>query len=62
MKKSKGVPTKVMWYFPPIPGFKRMFQSSKIAKDLIWHAQGEEFDGKMCHPSDSPSWKVVDHR
>ena len=61
-KKSKGVPTKVMWYFPPIPGFKRMFQSSKIAKDLIWHAQGEEFDGKMCHPSDSPSWKVVDHR
>ena len=24
-KKSKGVPTKVMWYFPPIPRFKRMF-------------------------------------
>ncbi|RVW16664.1 hypothetical protein CK203_080919 [Vitis vinifera] len=39
-----------------------MFQSSKIAKDLIWHAQGGEFDGKMRHPSDSPSWKVIDHR
>ena len=39
-----------------------MFQSSKIAKDLIWHAEGGEFDGKMHHPSDSPSWKVIDHR
>ncbi|RVX18233.1 hypothetical protein CK203_006320 [Vitis vinifera] len=39
-----------------------MFQSSKIAKDLIWHAQSGEFDGKMRHPSDSPSWKVIDHR
>ena len=61
-KKSEGVPAKVMWYFPPIPRFKRMFQSSKIAKDLIWHAQSGEFDGKMRHPSDSPSWKVIDHR
>ena len=26
-KKSKGVLAKVMWYFPPIPRFKRMFQS-----------------------------------
>ena len=51
-----------MWYFPPIPRFKRLFQSRKFAKDLIWHAQEREFDGKMCHPSDSPSWKIVDHR
>ncbi|RVW75383.1 hypothetical protein CK203_062331 [Vitis vinifera] len=61
-KKMKGVPTKVMWYFPPIPRFKILFQSRKIAKDLIWHAQEREFDGKMHHPSDSPSWKLVDHR
>ncbi|KAL6347740.1 hypothetical protein AAG906_026269 [Vitis piasezkii] len=61
-KKRKGVPAKVMWYFPPIPRFKRLFQSRKIAKDLIWHAQEREFDGKMRHPSDSPSWKLVDHR
>ncbi|KAL6333211.1 hypothetical protein AAG906_028394 [Vitis piasezkii] len=39
-----------------------MFQSSKIVKDLIWHAQDGKFDGKMHHPSDSPSWKVIDHR
>ena len=61
-KKSEGVPAKVMWYFPPIPRFKRMFQSLKIVKYLIWHAQGEEFDEKMHHPSNTPSWKVIDHR
>ncbi|RVW89710.1 hypothetical protein CK203_047225 [Vitis vinifera] len=61
-KKRKGVPAKVMWHFPPIPRFRRLFQSPKIAKDLIWHAQEREFDGKMRHPSDSPSWKLVDHR
>ena len=37
-KKKKGVPAKVMWYFPHIPGFRRLFQSLKITKDLIWHA------------------------
>ena len=61
-KNRKGVPTKVMWYFPPIPRFKRLFQSPKIAEDLIWNTQEREFDGKMHHPSDSPSWKLVDHR
>ena len=39
-----------------------MFHSSKIAKDLTWHAQERVFDGKMCHPSDSPSWKLIDHK
>ncbi|RVW74534.1 hypothetical protein CK203_053767 [Vitis vinifera] len=61
-KKSKGVPAKVVWYFPPIPRFKRMFQSSKIAKDLTWHAQERKFNEKMRHPSNSPSWKVIDHQ
>ena len=61
-KKRKGVPEKVMWYFPPVPRFRRMFQSVKIARELIWHAEERDFDGKMRHPSDSPSWKLVDHR
>ena len=61
-RKRKGVPAKVMWYFPPIPRFKRMFHSSNIAKDLTWHAQEREFDGKTCHPLDSSSWKLIDHR
>ena len=61
-RKRKGVPAKVMWYIPPILRFKRMFHSSNIARDLTWHAQEREFDGKMCHPSDSPSWKLIDYR
>ena len=61
-KKRKGVPAKVMWYFPSVPRFRRMFQSSKITKRLIWHAKERDFDGKMCNPLDSPSWKLVDHR
>ena len=51
-----------MWYFPPIPRFRRLFRSPKVAKDLIWHAQEREFDCKLRHPSDSPSWKLVNHR
>ena len=34
-KKKKGVLAKVMWYFPHILRFRRLFQSPKIAKDLI---------------------------
>ena len=57
----RGVPSKVFWYFPPIPRFKRMFQSSKTTKHLIWHAKDKEYDGKLRHPSDSSAWKLVDH-
>ncbi|RVW33032.1 hypothetical protein CK203_101237 [Vitis vinifera] len=38
-RNTKRIPAKVLWYFPPIPRFKRMFQSPKIAKDLKWHAK-----------------------
>ncbi|CAL9020724.1 unnamed protein product [Prunus brigantina] len=31
---KEGVPAKVVWYFPSIPRFKRMFQSHKRAKSL----------------------------
>ncbi|CAL8115443.1 unnamed protein product [Prunus armeniaca] len=31
---KEGVPEKVVWYFPPIPRFKRMFQSYETAKSL----------------------------
>ncbi|XP_028064788.1 uncharacterized protein LOC114267901 [Camellia sinensis] len=58
----KDVPAKVLWFFPPIPRFQRMFQSAKIAKDLTWHAHERDSDTTMCHPADSPSWKLVDHK
>ena len=46
-RNTKRIPTKVLWYFPPIPRFKRMFQSPKIVKDLKWHAQGRENNGQL---------------
>ncbi|XP_028080882.1 uncharacterized protein LOC114282405 [Camellia sinensis] len=58
----KDVPAKVLWYFPSIPRFQRMFQSAKIAKDMTWHAHERDYVGTMCHPADSPSWKLVDHK
>ena len=30
-----GMPTKVVWYFPLIPGFRRMYGTRQILKDLI---------------------------
>lgn len=59
-KNRKGTPAKVLWYFPPIPRFKRMFQSTQMARDLTWHAHGGVINGKLCHPADSPSWKLID--
>ncbi|CAL2255056.1 unnamed protein product [Prunus armeniaca] len=50
-----GVPAKVVWYFPPIPRFKRMFQSHKTTKSLTWHAARKSVDGQMSHLADSLS-------
>ncbi|KAK9071565.1 hypothetical protein SSX86_007993 [Deinandra increscens subsp. villosa] len=44
-KNTKNVPRKVMWYFPPIPRFRRMFSSPEIAHDLTWHSQGRVNEG-----------------
>ncbi|KAL6210819.1 hypothetical protein ACLB2K_016051 [Fragaria x ananassa] len=56
----EGVSAKVLWYFPPIPRFKRMFQSTTTAKALTWHVDDRKMDGMMRHPADSPSWKLID--
>ncbi|KAI5333385.1 hypothetical protein L3X38_023516 [Prunus dulcis] len=42
---KEGVSAKVVWYFPPIPRFKRMFQSHETAKSLTWHAARKSIDG-----------------
>lgn len=44
---KEGVPTKILWYFPPIPRFKRMFETSEIAENLTWHADDKANDGHM---------------
>ncbi|XP_074373709.1 uncharacterized protein LOC141714066 [Apium graveolens] len=56
-----NVPTKVMWYFPIIPRFKRLFKSAFTAKLMTWHAEQRVEDGLMRHPVDSPSWRNVDY-
>ena len=43
---------KILCYFPPIPRFKRMFQSSKTDRGLIWHANERMVDGKLEHLAD----------
>ena len=59
VRNTKGVPAKVLWYFPLIPRFRRMFQSPETANDLKWHAQERGNDGKLRHPVDSPTWQLV---
>ncbi|XP_074336237.1 uncharacterized protein LOC141673392 [Apium graveolens] len=39
-----------------------MFKSSSTAELMSWHANNRSKDGKMRHPSDSPSWRNVDCR
>ncbi|XP_073057309.1 uncharacterized protein [Primulina eburnea] len=58
----EGVSAKVLWYFPPIPRFQRMFRNKEISKDLTWHADKRIRDGYLRHPADAPSWKLVDRK
>ena len=53
---KKGVPQKVLRYFPIIPRLKRMFRSEEMARDLRWHFHNKSTDGKLCHPVDSVTW------
>ncbi|XP_074374393.1 uncharacterized protein LOC141714794 [Apium graveolens] len=57
-----NVPAKVMWYFPIIPRFKRMFRSPSTSELMTWHSKQRIEDGKMRHPTDSPSWRNIDYR
>ncbi|XP_074323598.1 uncharacterized protein LOC141660509 [Apium graveolens] len=61
-KERVNVPAKVMWYFPIIPRFKRMFKSEYTAKLMTWHVNQRSQDGHMRHAADSPSWRNVDYR
>ncbi|XP_074352343.1 uncharacterized protein LOC141691506 [Apium graveolens] len=57
-----NVPAKVMWYFPIILRFKRLFKSPSTAELMTWHANQRINDDKMRHPTDSPSWRNIDYR
>ncbi|KAA0038916.1 uncharacterized protein E6C27_scaffold1170G00860 [Cucumis melo var. makuwa] len=69
-EERKQIFSKVIWYFPPIPRFKRLFRSIECAENLTWHASERiedgklrhPTDGKLRHPTDSPAWKLVDFK
>jgi len=56
---KEGPPTKVLWYLPIIPRFRRLFANKDDAKDLTWHADGRNYDGMLCHLADSSQWKKI---
>ena len=58
--KEKLSPEKVLWYFPIIPRFRRMYRSETDSRHLTWHADERIIDGKLRHPADSPQWTKVD--
>lgn len=51
---KKETPTKVLWYLPIIPRFRRLFSEENNAKLLRWHADERKKDGMLRHPVDSP--------
>ncbi|CAM8944243.1 unnamed protein product [Rhodiola kirilowii] len=58
---SKGTPSKVLWYLPPIPRFQRLFVSLEDSDNMRWHAEKRVIDTKMHHPADSLQWAKVDN-
>ncbi|XP_010474959.1 PREDICTED: uncharacterized protein LOC104754455 [Camelina sativa] len=59
---KKGVPQKVLRYFPIIPRLKRMFRSEEMAKDLRWHFNNKSSDGKLCHLIDYVTWDQMNDK
>ena len=53
-------PTKVCWYLPIIPRFKRLFANGHDAKQLMSHVKGRKSDGLLRHSADSPQCKAFD--
>ncbi|XP_024010549.1 uncharacterized protein LOC112085889 [Eutrema salsugineum] len=59
---KKGVPQKVLRYFPIIPRLKRMFRSEQTAKELRWHFTNKSNDAKLRHPVDSVTWDQMNSK
>ncbi|CAM8937750.1 unnamed protein product [Rhodiola kirilowii] len=58
---SKGTPSKVLWYLPPIPRFQRLFASLEDSDNMRWHAEKRVIDMKMramlmCTINDFPAY------
>jgi len=53
-------PSKVFWYLPIIPRFKRMLANPTNAKNLRCRAYQRRCDGLVRHPTNSIQWKKID--
>ncbi|XP_062013821.1 uncharacterized protein LOC133730206 [Rosa rugosa] len=61
-KIQKGIPAKVLRYFPIIPRLRRMFAITETAEQLRWHSNNKSQDGKMRHPVDVLAWETINRR
>ncbi|CAA7020270.1 unnamed protein product [Microthlaspi erraticum] len=59
---KKGVPQKVLRYFPIIPRLKRMFRSEQTAMESRWHFSNKRTDRKMRHPVESVTWMSMNDK
>ena len=61
-EEKKGIPAKVLRYFPIKDRFRRMFRSKRIAEEVRWHSDNASSDGRMRHPVDSITWATVNNK
>ncbi|XP_013607828.1 PREDICTED: uncharacterized protein LOC106314511 [Brassica oleracea var. oleracea] len=61
-EEKKGVPAKVLRYFPIKDRFRRMFRSKRLAEELCWHSTNASEDGTMRHPVDSLTWVQINNK
>jgi len=60
--KDEKLPNKVLCYFSLIPSLVRMYKSSKIVEDMVWHREHRGKHGILRHPVDAKAWKKFDER
>jgi len=58
---ASGPPTKVLWYLPIIPRFKRLFANVDRTKDLTWHADGRNYNRMLRYLTNSSQWKKINN-
>lgn len=61
-EEKKGIPVKVLRYFPIKDRLRRMFRSKRIAEEVRWHFSNASSDGTMRHPVDSLTWSNVNEK
>jgi hypothetical protein len=50
---------KVLYHFPIILKFQRLFKTPIMSELMLWHSQNSSLDSLMRHPCDSKAWKHI---